>query len=292
MIHILLIGYSGQVGKELQEILKKNKTFNIHTYNSANLDITNFNKVNNEINRIKPSIIINAAAYTNVEKSESNKKAFKVNAEAVGNLAKVAHENDAYFIHISTDYVFGNKKSGCYSIGSPTKPINKYGQSKLMGENLIKKYCEKYFIIRTSWVYGIHGGNFVQTIIDNANNESLNVVNDQQSSPTSASSLSHFIYFIIGRINQKNPPKNRILHFSNLGRTSWYFFAREIIKISFDLGIIENKPKIIAVNSDSLKTQARRPNNSKLRVSKFIDFRNYFWKDELRKQLLRIKNLN
>lgn len=284
---ILILGAKGMLGSDLCFVFKKEKPI---CWDYKDLDITDRKKVRTKIKKLNFSIVINAAAYTNVEMAEKKfSLAKKVNAQAVKNLAEVCAEIGAIFVHYSTDYVFnGKKKNGYREDDSPENPVNKYGLSKLLGEKEIIK-CKlenenfKYYLIRTSWLFGSktephQHKNFVETILKLAKEKKeLKVVNDQFGKPTYTYDLA---------IATKELINKRMLfgiyHLTNEGVTTWYKFAKEIIKIS------RLKTKIKPCKSSQYKTIAKRPKYSILINSKFPKLRS--WKLAL-KEYLNLKNV-
>jgi len=239
-------------------------------WDRAELDITIENDVEEKIEKLKPQLIINSAAYTNVDGAETNQEvANKVNGEAVGYLARVAKELDAVLIHYSTDYVFDGKNKEGYKENDPTNPINAYGQSKLIGEKALRENCRRYYLIRTSWLYGKIGNNFVETIIrlGKEKNE-VRVVNDQFGKPTYAVDLAQRTRELVEERKEYN-----IYHITNEGVTSWYGFAKEIYK---QIGLTT---KVIPVGTSEFPRPAQRPNYSSLINTKLTPSRH--WKEAL-----------
>lgn len=220
---IMVTGASGMLGQDLCPILENIGAFVIPTQ-TDNLDIKDKNAVNNFIKQTRPDIIIHCAAYTNVDKAESKKDAaFEVNFNGTDNIASAAAENNALLIYISTDYVFDGTKNMPYLPNDKTNPQNIYGASKLAGEESVRKHCQKYYITRTSWLYGHHGKNFVETMISYADRPELKVVDDQIGCPTWTVELCRGI---IKLISSQKP--YGIYHICGSGSTSWYGFAKEI----------------------------------------------------------------
>ena len=226
---VLVTGAKGQLGQTIQQLFGRKKGDIVFTYVSKNeLNITNEIQIASFFKKYKFDYCINCAAYTNVEQAEKTPEiAFIVNAEGVKNLAKACLEANCVLIHISTDYVFDGKKNEPYSIHDVPNPINEYGASKLLGEQYIQKICQKYFIIRTSWLYSNYGHNFFKTIIKKIKEgEELKITTTQIGTPTSCTEFSKFIFFLI-KTNQSN---FGIYHSSALGEATWYDFAKEIAK--------------------------------------------------------------
>lgn len=257
---VLVTGASGQLGKCLQKLAKKENSIDWHFMDSSEIDITSKEDLEMFFNSKQIDYCINCAAYTNVEKAESEKeKAFNINAEAVKKLAELCNAHDTILIHISTDYVFDGKSEIPYKEEDTTNPINVYGASKLLGEKHIKQSSDYYFIFRTSWLYSEFNHNFYNTILSKASeNATLNITTAQKGTPTNANHLAELIVNIIIEENDKYG----LYHFSNAGETTWYGFAKEILKVS-------NNSKQVTLNQDnSYKTIAARPEYSVLDKTK------------------------
>ncbi len=248
------------------------------------VDINDKDKIIDFIKDKEIKWIINAAAYTNVDGAESNKDtAFKVNADAVKDLAEISKEKDIKLIHFSTDYVFdGGKKIPHIEEDIPS-PVNLYGESKLLGEEYIIKTSEKYFILRTSWLYGKNGKNFVNTIIRILKEkDKLEVVNDQYGSPTYSKNLAGVVVKII----KNDFEKYGIYQYTNDGTISWYDFAVEIYNLYKEEDILKKNVKIVPVSSDEFPTTAMRPTYSVLSKEKIKNELNIdvcSWKKSLKK---------
>ena len=258
---ILVIGASGQLGKTIEELFSINNDALQFTFTTkTELDITIQNKVEEFFNQHNFDYCINCAAYTNVEQAEvDSEPAFLVNAEGVKNLAEACKRTNIVLIHISTDYVFDGKKREPYVESDIPNPINEYGKSKLLGEQYIQEISQKYFIIRTSWLYSKYGNNFVKSIINKIReNIELKIITSQKGTPTSCVNLSNFIYFLI-KINNAN---YGIYNFSAIGETTWYDFA---IHISNSLNL-NKQPSIIPTKTATFK--ANRPQYSVLNNNK------------------------
>lgn len=257
-MRILITGASGMLGYDLQETLKNHELI---LFNSKTLDITNKQIVNEKIGKIEPDIVINAAAYTNVDACEKNyDDAYKVNALGPKNLAKVCKELDIPLVHISTDYVFNGEKNTPLKEEDEIGPKTAYGKTKLEGEIFIQETCNKYFIIRTAWLYGCNGNNFVKTMLELAkNNNEINVVNDQVGSPTYTFDLAIAISKII------ETDDYGIYHLTNSGSCSWYEFSKEIFKLS-NINI-----KVNPVSTEEFPRPAPRPKYSVLSDEKWIN---------------------
>lgn len=224
---ILVTGAKGMLGRDLCPMLEDND-FDVIETDIENFDITNELQVNSVLKKECPDFVIHCAAYTNVDKAEDEKDlAEKINSTATEYIAKATKKIGSTLIYISTDYVFDGTKNSPYMPDDEPNPINEYGKSKLNGEKAIKKICDKYYILRTSWLYGHHGKNFVETMLSLKDQTELNVVDDQNGCPTWTVDLSDAIISII-----EENPEYGIYHTCGAGSTSWYGFAKEIFKLS------------------------------------------------------------
>ena len=260
MKKILVTGANGQLGQCLQKISSQFEEFEFIFTDSETLDITNKEEVNDFFWQNAPDFCINAAAYTAVDLAETDvEKAFLVNADGTENLAEACAENNAQFIHVSTDYVFDGENNLAYTEEDFTNPLGVYGASKLAGDELALEVNPCSVILRTSWVYSEFGKNFVKTMLSLfATKEELNIVADQFGQPTYANDLAEAIMKIIK--SEKITPG--IFNFSNLGRISWFDFAEKIAELS------EAKIKLNAIETSQYPTPAKRPKNSVLDLDK------------------------
>lgn len=231
-MRILIAGSNGQLGNEIRELAKDYPDFDFIYTDIAELDITDGLKVDVFFADNTPQAIINCAAYTAVDKAESDETtAYLINATAVENLAKSAAKSGVLMVHISTDYVFDGKSYLPYSESDKTNPQSAYGRTKLAGENAVIQYAGKGIIIRTAWLYSAFGNNFVKTMIKyGTERDGLNVVYDQVGTPTYAKDLAKAILDIIPSASLK--PGVDLFHYSNEGVASWYDFARTVIALS------------------------------------------------------------
>lgn len=290
MSKLLIIGGNGQVGFCLNEQCKE-KSIDALVTTRELLDVTNFEQLKSLALNEKPSVIINASAYTNVEKAEDEpENANAVNATAVGNMAKVAHELNIPLIHISTDYVFDGSKTTIYEETDPTNPLNAYGKSKLLGEEEIVKNHDKYVILRTSWVFGQHGKNFVKTMLRLLSvKEKLSVIFDQVGGPTYAGDIAQAILTIVEKLKQDPSLKPwGIYNFAGFPNISWCEFARNIYAVAQEKDLISNKLEIIPVPTSAYPTKATRPLNSQLSLRKIKEVFNIApsdWAKELKENL-------
>jgi dTDP-4-dehydrorhamnose reductase len=259
-VKILVIGSDGQLGMEFQKISSFQNNILWFFSTTKDLDLSNLNSIVSFLDKISPSFIINCAAYTNVDKAEIQcELADKINYRAVDIISKWTNDNGKKLIHISTDYVFDGSSKVPLSEDSATNPVNKYGISKLKGEQACLTNDPCSIIIRTSWLYSSFGNNFFKTIIKLMKKEkSVKVVNDQVGSPTYANDLAKVIIEII--LNYKSA--SGLFHYSNEGEISWFDFAVSIKKI-YNIDC-----KIIGVSSKEFETFAKRPHYSLLNKSK------------------------
>ncbi|MBR5503480.1 MAG: dTDP-4-dehydrorhamnose reductase [Methanobrevibacter sp.] len=264
---ILITGAYGMLGSDLREVLKSHELI---VTGSKDLDITDKEKVIEFICENSPEMVINAAAYTAVDDCESNyDDAYAVNAIGPCNLAIACNKLDIPLIHVSTDYVFDGLKTTPLVEDDNLGPKSAYGKTKLEGEKLIQENCEKFFILRTAWLYGVNGGNFVSTMLNlSKEHDELTVVNDQVGSPTFSLDLAKAISELL------ESDKYGIYHLTNEGECSWYEFSLDIFKAA---GI---DVKVRPVSTDEFPRPAPRPSysvlsNEKWKNAGFAPMRNY-----------------
>jgi len=274
---ILVTGANGQLGQELVTQLTDSE-HQLYAFTKAELDIADTEQVASICEEIRPNVIINAAAYTNVDGAESNSElAFQVNAVGQRNLAVAAENIAAKICYVSTDYVFNGQATSPYNEYSNVEPLGVYGQSKYAGEFLTSSLSSRYFIVRTAWVYGEYGANFVKTMLKlAAERDELGVVHDQIGSPTYTVDLAQFIIELI------LTEKYGIYHCTNSGTCSWYEFAQEIFKLS------NKEITVKPLTSEQFPRPAKRPSYSvlgdlALRINGFTPRRH--WKDALSEYL-------
>jgi dTDP-4-dehydrorhamnose reductase len=269
-MNILLLGKDGQLGRELQRTLSP--LGNLVALSRSDADFENPDALQQIVRNIKPGIIVNAAAYTAVDKAEDDfEKAVAINAKAVKALAETAKELDAWLVHYSTDYVFDGKKDAPYLETDLPSPLNKYGESKWQGEKSIIDIGGKYLIFRTSWVYAAHGKNFAQTILSLAmEQEELNIVADQFGAPTSAELVAKITAQILHTIKDGDQDYTGLYHLVADGYTNWHEYARYLVTLALEKGIeLKAKPdKILPVSTAEYPTAAARPKNSRLNTNK------------------------
>lgn len=279
-MNVLIIGKNGQVAWELQQTCPSHIT--AHAYGRNEINITDPQSIEQVIEQLKPTVIINASAYTAVDKAESEQdEAYLINATAVEYLAKAANQHGIRLLHISTDFVFDGTKNTPYQVDDQTNPINVYGASKLAGELAIKAHCPtNSAIVRTSWVYSSHGNNFVKTMLRlMAEKDELNVVSDQIGCPTNANGLAKYLWQLAEQDTLES-----IYHYSDLGVASWYDFAVAIQEIAFEYGLLANKIPIKPIPSSDYPTPASRPVFSLMQQSSTLN--NEHWRTNLKKMIV------
>lgn len=270
---ILITGANGQLGKELCYFFNEENIKYVAT-DVAEMDITNESSVKSVFAEVKPTVVFHCAAYTAVDKAEDEGKElnYQINVDGTRNIARVAEELGATVIYISTDYVFdGTKKEAEYLPEDIVNPQGEYGRTKLLGEEIIKEVCSKYYIIRTSWVFGNYGHNFVFTMQKLAQTHSrLTIVNDQHGRPTWTRTLAEFMLHVINIEAEYG-----IYHLSNDGACTWYDFACEILK--------DENVEIAPVTSAEFPQKAKRPQYSVMNLdkAKATGFEIPTWKEAL-----------
>jgi dTDP-4-dehydrorhamnose reductase len=296
---ILVTGSNGQLGKELKELAPSFPQYEFIFLSREDLPIHHFELVRNSFKGYHPQYCINCAAYTAVDKAESEKElAFRVNGEAAGVLAAVCKQYDCRFIHISTDYVFDGTAFVPYKEDAVVNPQSVYGASKLEGEKQVMRFNPASIIIRTSWVYSEFGKNFVKTMLKlMSEKEEINVVNDQVGSPTYAADLSETILQIITKLPAHLPrlasnddsqllTQSGIYHYSNEGIISWYDFALAIKELS------GSQCRVNPIATSQYPTPAKRPAYSvldKTKIQQVLGIKLKNWRDSLDSCLRKIK---
>ena len=262
---ILVTGANGQLGRELLKC-SNNLGFVSVGLNRDELDIQNIWCIQKAIEEYEPDCLINTAAYTSVDKAESESElAFAINETAVSFLAKCCKDANIPLVHFSSDYVFSGNKSGLYSEENHPEPINIYGRSKLAGEYVLQQECEKFLIFRTSWVFSMHGNNFLKTMLRlGTQNESLSVIADQFGKPTSASELARVC---LETLRNKNLGQWGTYHLAQPEITNWHEFSKVIFDKARLLGFPLKMSSLSPISTDQFPTVARRPANSALDCS-------------------------
>lgn len=257
---VLVTGASGQLGQALQHIAGNYPEINFCFASSAELDITNKESINAYFLKYKPDACINAAAYTAVDKAESEpEQAFAVNVTGAKNMAEVCKEHDVLLLHISTDFVFDGTKRQPYTEEDIPNPQSVYGKTKLQGEKEIQAIHTKHYIIRTSWVYSQFGNNFLKTMVRLGNErDTLSVVNDQTGTPTNAIDLAEALIAIL----KSDKHAYGIYNYSNEGSCTWYDFAKRIFEVN------QIKIDLQPIPTSAYPTPAKRPEYSILNKNK------------------------
>jgi dTDP-4-dehydrorhamnose reductase len=279
---ILLTGKSGQLGYELERSLQG--LGEVVALDRAGMDLSDLDQVRDVIRRLQPGLIVNPAAYTAVDKAESEPAlAHRINAEAPGLMAQEAARLGAAIVHYSTDYVFDGSKASAYLEGDATGPLNVYGASKLAGEQAIAAAGARHLIFRTSWVYGMRGKNFLLTMLRLASErEELRIVDDQHGAPTWSRTIADTSALILAQARVGGDDwwarHGGVYHLSSQGRTTWYGFTQAI------LAAAHIDCRLIPISSADYPVPARRPNNSVLSSDRLIGGFCHLpqWQDALR----------
>ena len=269
-MRVLITGGNGQVGYCLTEQLKEHDNVEVLSLDVDGLDITDESAVHNVVSEFKPTIIINAAAHTAVDRAESEVElSYAINQYGSKYLAQAADKMDAAILHISTDYVFSGDKDGHYSEADQTAPQSVYGESKLAGVQEIINACDKHIILRTAWVFGEVGNNFIKTMLRlGKERDALSIVGDQYGGPTHAGDIANALISIATKIKNNEPVEYGLYHFSGLPHVSWFEFAEAIFDKAKAHGIIEKAPALTSITTADYPTPAKRPENSKLATDK------------------------
>jgi dTDP-4-dehydrorhamnose reductase len=276
---ILLLGAQGMLGSDLQPILSAKHE--VLGKDIQDFDITDRDQVVEEIAALRPDVVINAAAFTDVDGCESHRDtAFAVNGEGAFHVALGCAHVGCKMIHFSTDYVFDGASPTPYPEDFPAHPLNVYGKSKLQGELYVRKVLQDYLIVRTAWLYGRHGKNFVDTILRLAGErDELRVVDDQRGSPTFTRDLGH----AVSRLLEENI--RGILHVTSSDSCTWFEFARKILELK---KILPEKARVVPISSSELSRPARRPAYSVLNCSRLeqtTGLRMRIWEEGLKEYL-------
>ena len=269
-MRVLITGGNGQVGHCLTEQLKDQSNVEVLSLDLDGLDITDESAVHKVVSEFKPTIIINAAAHTAVDRAESEVElSYAINQNGPKYLAEAANKIGAGILHISTDYVFPGDKAGLYEETDATGPQSVYGASKLAGEQEVIKACAKHVILRTAWVFGEVGNNFIKTMLRlGKDRDALSIVGDQFGGPTYAGDIAKALIAIATKIANNEEVGYGVYHFSGLPHVSWFEFAQAIFDEAKSHGIIEKLPVLTAITTADYPTPAKRPSNSKLATDK------------------------
>ena len=284
-MRVLITGARGQVGHELLRLAPEG--FDVVGLGSGELDISDASAVQREIAHLRPQLIINAAAYTAVDKAESEpERAYAVNRDGPANLGRAAEQLGIPVLHISTDYVFAGDASTPYRESDPTGATGVYGASKLAGEQVLADACSRHLILRTSWVFGAHGNNFVKTMLRlGREREELSVVADQQGCPTSAASIARALWALAEQYRREGKLRWGLYHYSGTPACSWHAFAVEIFRQAQQAGLLARQPVVHAIATAQYPTPARRPAWSVLdcsRLRQVFGIEPADWHDELK----------
>ncbi len=264
---ILVLGSKGQLGRCINDQLKN--VDNIIYTSREQIDVSIIKTTKNKIVKIRPDVVINATAYTEVDKAEKEReKANFINNLAVENIAHICKELNCLLIHISTDYVFDGMSKKAYTEDDKTNPLNVYGFTKLKGELAIQSSGCRYIIMRTSWIFSEYGNNFLKTMLSlGSKQDELSIVGDQFGCPTYAQDIAKAIKKILDA-NNSNLLSPCLYHFSGNLCLSWAEFSKEIFSEAFKLKVIKSIPNVISITSNKFSTVAKRPMNSQLNSNK------------------------
>lgn len=288
---ILLIGAGGQIGGELAPRLRA--IGDVDAPRRAELDLEDAAAIAAYVDRMRPDVAVNAAAYTDVDGAESDAAAGAINAEAPGALARALARHGAALIHFSTDYVFDGEKTGAYQESDATGPLNVYGRTKLEGERGIADSGVANLVLRTSWIYSAVRRNFLLTMLELAQrNRTLSVVDDQKGAPTPAWAVAEATASILGKIKAGPPDYLRsnggLYHLACRGATTWHGFACEIFDTARAMGVVLTVENVARVSSDEFPRPARRPRNSVLdsrRIAGAFGIELPEWRDALHRTM-------
>jgi dTDP-4-dehydrorhamnose reductase len=284
-MRILVCGAGGQVGHELVD---RAGAYGLEALGMTReqLDITDAGQIAGLISQLKPGMIINAAAYTHVDNAETHsEQAYATNRDGAARLAEAARQASIPLLHISTDYVFSGEARLPYREEDDIAPTGVYGASKLAGESAIQAVLDEHVILRTSWVYGVHGHNFVKTMLRlGRQRDSLSVVADQFGCPTQAGSIADVLLQLAQRYAQNGTLAWGLYHYSGKSPCTWFDFAAEIFRQAEVKGILPKKPKVSSITTAQYPTPARRPAWSVLDCTKFettFGIDTHDWHDDL-----------
>ncbi|MFH1138900.1 MAG: dTDP-4-dehydrorhamnose reductase [Pseudomonadota bacterium] len=285
---VLVIGAGGQLGWELMQQAPR-MGLQALGLDLPGFDLTDPGAAGRTLAETRPEFVINASAYTAVDKAESDAAAaFAVNAEGPAYLASACRAARVPLVHVSTDYVFDGSKKGAYQETDPVAPLGVYGRGKAQGEAEVRNRLEEHLIVRTAWFYGVHGHNFVKTMLRlGREREVLGVVDDQVGSPTYAADLAEALLTLTARFAEKGRLPWGVYHFCGEGRASWHDFAKAIFRIAADYEELKVK-KVNPLTTAEYPTPARRPANSVLDCSKFKENFNWIiprWEESLTRML-------
>jgi len=283
---VVLFGAAGQLGRTFSDIAQ-NRAIHLSAYTRSEVDITNEYAVLSVLQKEQPDYVVNAAAYTAVDKAETDQAAaYGVNEIGVKNIAFACKKNNATLIHISTDYVFDGKKSHAYKEDDEPNPVNVYGLSKCKGEEAVHYIIDQHIILRVCWVFGLYGHNFVKTMLKlGQEREALNIVSDQLGCPTSTEHISEVILAIIDHLHTKESKPYGTYHYSDSPVTNWHCFAKKIFSEAVKYQPFKIK-QINAIGTADYPTPAKRPVNSQMncdRIKSEFDIEQRSWEQSLEK---------
>ncbi len=286
---VIVTGAGGQLGRELQRSVPGG--WECVALSRAALDIGDAQQVRSAVADAAPALVINAAAYTAVDRAEAEREqARRINADGVAHLAAACADNGARLIHLSTDFVFDGNSARPYAPGDPTSPLGQYGMSKLAGEKAALSSCPSALVVRTAWVYSSFGGNFVKTMLRlMAERKELGVVDDQVGTPTWARGLAQALWQFA-----EHPELEGIYHWTDAGVCSWYDFAVAIAEEGCALGLLDRPPRVRPISGSEYPTPAVRPAFSvldKRRSWSALGVEGVHWRSQLRAMLRELKEL-
>lgn len=290
---ILITGAQGQVGKELKTVANE-QGFTVIAAGRNELDVTKLEKVKSYIQSKNADIVINAAAYTAVDKAEEEQDiAYAINRDGASNLARASKEQNIPLLHISTDYVFDGSQADAYCENDAVSPLGIYGASKWQGEEAIREELAQHIILRVAWVFGAQGDNFVKTMLRlEQDRDELNVVADQFGGPSPAKNIAETLIALATQYQKNKTLEWGTYHYCGTEKTNWCDFAKKIFKQAKEQGLIEKEIKVNAITTAEYPTPAKRPANSMLDCSKI---KNTFgiempsWKEALNQVLTELK---
>jgi len=287
--NIIVSGKNGQLGFEFSRLVQGESDYNFLFFSREELDISSQPALEQVFHQYRPAAFINCGAYTQVDKAETDREtAFKINAEAVGLIANLCRIHDTVFIHFSTDYVFDGMGVRPYKTSDKTAPVNYYGYTKWMGEELALKNNDRTIIIRTSWVYSTHGKNFVKTMLKlMSERPEISVVNDQIGAPTYAADLAEAVLQMLPTVLRPEFQRYGVFHFSNEGVISWFQFAEKIKAVAGKSSTIH------PIDTAGFPTPAKRPAYSVFDLSdieKVFGIQPKPWDESLIRCLQKLKN--
>ncbi|PQJ65357.1 dTDP-4-dehydrorhamnose reductase [Vibrio jasicida] len=287
MIRVLVTGSRGQVGTCLVSQLTQRADVELFTFDRQELDITNSNSVTSCVESVQPNVIINAAAYTAVDKAEQDsQQCYAVNADAVESLAKAASKVGALMLHISTDYVFDGESDKPYTELDAENPQSVYGKSKLEGEKNVVAFCSRYAVLRTSWVFGEVGNNFVKTMLRLSNTrDEIGVVDDQVGAPTYAGDIASVLITMMDKMLRSDDDLSGIYHYSGDPYVSWFQFAEQIFSnVASQIGS-DKKIVVNPIPTHEYPTPAKRPPDTRLdcrKIEKVFSITPSLWQNALK----------